>query len=291
MNRARKSPTNVIFFAGARSMRGRFQYHALMTGRPAIFLWALLAAMLLSTAEALPFGNSSTAKQNLVFVTEQMKPFSYKEDGKIRGIAADIVTEALNSAGIAHTLELLPWNRAVERSQTEPGVFIFCLARTPEREHRFAWVAPLAPAELVLFRLRSRGELAEVGRGNLAGYRVAAIRGYFTAEILRQWGVPEANVTLFPDQNKQAVIEHLELGRSDFFLGDVLVFGTLLKDAGKEDAVVQNSPSQRAGDYYLAAHPGTPPEVLRRVGEAVRSLQSDGRAQTIFQEYMRRTKP
>ncbi|WP_449242935.1 substrate-binding periplasmic protein [Desulfovibrio sp.] len=272
-------------------MRKRFQYHADMTIRPLIALWAFFAALLLAPRAAFPIDDAPAAGHPVVLVTEQMKPFSYTEDGAARGIAVDIVTEALEAAGIAYTLEFLPWHRAMERVEGEPGAFIFCIARTPERERRFAWVAPLAPAEVGLFRLHSRTDLAGVGSGNLATYRMAAIRGYFTSEILRQWGVPEGNVTLFPDLNKRKVIEHLELGWSDFFLGDPLVFSIELKAAGKEHELVLNGPALRVGDYYLAAHPATDPALLRRVGEALRRLRESGRAKAILQEYSRRERP
>lgn len=272
-------------------MRECFQYHAAMTVRHPTALWALLAALLLAPGAAFPFDDAPAAGHPVVLVADQMKPFSYIEGGTARGFATDIVIEALDAAGIAHTLEFLPWNRALERAQDEPGVFIFCLVRTPEREGRFAWVAPLAPAEVGLFRLRSRTDLAGVGSGDLTPYRVAAIRGYFTSEILRQWGVPEGNVTLFTDQNKRTIFEHLELGRSDFFLGDPLAFAFDLKVAGKEHELILNGPPLRVGDYYLAAHPATDPALLRRVGEAVRRLRENGRAKAILQEYQRRERP
>lgn len=272
-------------------MRKRFQYHADMTIRPLIALWAFFAALLLAPRAAFPLDDAPAAGHPVVLVTDQMKPFSYIEEGTARGFATDIVTEALDAAGIPHALEFLPWNRALERAQDEPGVFIFCLVRTPEREGRFAWVAPLVAAEAGLFRLRSRPDLAGVDCGNLATYRVAAIRGYFTSEILRQWGVPESNVTLFTDLNKRTIIEHLELGRSDFFLGDPLAFAFDLKAAGKEHELVLNGPALRVGDYYLAANPATDPALLRRVGEALRRLRESGRAKAILQEYSRRERP
>lgn len=243
---------------------------------------ALVLALVLFAA------GPARAESGALLLTEQMKPFNYLEDGWVRGFSADTVSEALRDAGIGYRLELLPWARAYERTLSEPGAFLFSLARTPEREKRFAWVAPLAPAQVCLFRLAARHDLAWVDRTVLPGYRVAAVRGYFTVEVLRQWGVPEANLTLFPDSGKRAAIEHLELGRSDFFLGDPLTFGMELREAGKQDLVVRHGEPVRVSDYDLAANPRTDPELLRRVAEALERIQASGRARAIRQEYLQR---
>lgn len=237
---------------------------------------------------ALLWAGPARAGSGALLLTEEMKPFNYLEDGFVRGLSADTIGEALRDAGIGYRMELLPWARAYARTLAEPGAFLFSLARTPEREQLFAWVAPLAPAQVCLFRLAARQDLAWVDRAVLPGYRVAAVRGYFTVEVLRQWGVPEANLALFPDSGKRAAIGHLELGRSDFFLGDPLTFGMELREAGKQGLVVRHGEPVRVSDYYLAANPRTDPELVRRVAEALERIQASGRAQAIRQEYMQR---
>lgn len=217
-----------------------------------------------------------------------MKPFNYQEDCWVRGFSADTVSEALRDAGVGYRMELLPWARAYARTLAEPGAFLFSLARTQEREKLFAWVAPLAPAQVCLFRLAARQDLAWVDREVLPGYRVEAVRGYFTVEVLRQWGVPVDKLTLFQDSGKRAAIEHLELGRSEFFLGDPLTFGVELREAGKQGLVVRHGEPVRVSDYYLAANPRTDPDLLRQVAEALERIQASGRARAIRQEYMRR---
>lgn len=229
--------------------------------------------------------------QAITLVSEEMKPFSFMQDGALRGFAAEIIEAALAGAGLEHSIEVLPWTRAYDRALKDKGVFIFSMVRTPERENKFVWVHPLAPARICLFRLASREDLATVGKQGLAGWRVAAIRGYFTVEILTQWGVPASKITLFADHRKEALFEHMELGRSDFFLGDPLIFATDVEEAAKKRLFIPHGEHIRVSDYYLAANPATDPEVIARVRAAMSRLFDTGEADVIRHRYLRNISP
>lgn len=227
------------------------------------------------------------AREHVVtLVTEEMKPFNFTQDGVVRGFAAESVTAALDSAGLKYTVEVLPWSRAYDRALREKNVFIFSMARTPERESRFVWVASLAPAQVCLFRLAARQDLASVTLKTLPGRKTAATRGYFTVELLAGWGVPDHAITLFGDERSDCVLKHLELGRSDFYLGDPLIFQELLDTSGKSRLIVPHGGLIEVGDYYLAAHPGTDPELIQRVRDAVSRYLDGNEARVLRHRYL-----
>lgn len=228
------------------------------------------------------------AREEMVtLVTEEMKPLNFTQNGEVRGFAAEAVTAALDAAGLKYTVDVLPWSRAYDRASREKNVFIFSMARTPERESRFVWIADLAPAQVCLFRLASRQDLAAVTLQTLPERHIAAIRGYFTVEILTGWGVPGRNITLFSEDGSDRVLEHLELGRSDFYLGDPLIFQEILGASGKSDLIVPHGGLVQAGGYYLAAHPETDPELVRRVRAAVSRYLGGGEARVLRQRYLK----
>lgn len=231
------------------------------------------------------------AERPITLVTEEMEPFNFTEGVIVRGFATEIVTSAFKAAGIAYNLEVLPWPRAYDRALHDPNVFIFSMARIPEREKLFTWVHALAPARVCLFRLASRDDLRGVDTPTLSAWNVSAIRGYFTVEVLARWGVPASSLFLFPDDKKPAVIEHLERGRSDFFLGDPLIFGTVLEKVGKSDIIVPHAASILVGDYYLAANLVTPPDVVEKVRGAIRDMFDSGKAQAIRDSYVKVAAP
>lgn len=80
----------------------------------------------------------------LALLTEDNPPHSYQnpETGVIEGISVDIVTSLMQRAGLTFTLEILPWNRAFRRGQSQQNTCVFPTNRTPSREHMFQWVSP-----------------------------------------------------------------------------------------------------------------------------------------------------
>ena len=250
-----------------------------------IFQNTFWRSLFLGLCLGLSSGVTWAAGQPVTVVTEEMEPFNFTEGGIVRGFATEIVTSAFETAGIAYNLEVLPWPRAYDRALHEPSVFIFSMARIPEREKLFTWVHALAPARVCLFRLAARDDLHGVDTRTLSAWRVAAIRGYFTVEVLARWGVPASSLFLFPDDKKPNVIEHLERERSDFFLGDPLIFGTVVEKAGKSAIIVPHAAPQQVGDYYLAANPVTPPEVVEKVRLAITYMFDSGKAQAIRDAY------
>lgn len=223
----------------------------------------------------------------ITLVTEEMRPFNYTQDGSLYGFSADLVRAALDAAGLAYTIDVLPWPRALDRALKDRNVFIFSMARTPQRESNFIWVHALAPAQVRLFRLASRADLAQVDRRELSSFRTATIREYFTSEILAQWGVPDRKSVFFGDERKSAVLEHLELGRSDFFLGDPLIFAHEIKTAGMEGRIVPHGEAIRVGDYYLAANAGTDLELVEQVRAAVAGVFERGEAEALRDRYLK----
>ena len=101
----------------------------------------------------------------LTLLTEENPPFNYVENGKLTGLVTDLVTDAMKRANVPYTMEVLPWNRAYVRAQSEKDTCLFATARLDNREKLFLWVGPLA-----------NNLWAVYGRGDFAGNVLAAPR-------------------------------------------------------------------------------------------------------------------
>ncbi len=93
--------------------------------------------------------------QVLRVVTENWRPYSYEENGEIKGKSTAIVKKVLKRAGIDYTMAVYPWSRGYLIAKTEPNVLIFSLVRIPVREKLFKWVRPLGQGDTTsLYRLK-----------------------------------------------------------------------------------------------------------------------------------------
>ncbi|MDP6688032.1 MAG: transporter substrate-binding domain-containing protein [Alphaproteobacteria bacterium] len=96
---------------------------------PGVTALALLLAPLLAP--------SAQARDRVAVVTETWKPYSYEENGIVKGSATKIVRAVLERAGIDYSIQVYPWARAYKTALNRESVVLFAVVRTEEREKLF----------------------------------------------------------------------------------------------------------------------------------------------------------
>ena len=95
--------------------------------------------------------------ENLEFVTEEYPPYNYTESGIARGITVDILLESAALMALPlerRNIRSMPWARGYQMAQKGPGVLLFSMTRTSDREHLFKWVGPIVPSRIVFLGRR-----------------------------------------------------------------------------------------------------------------------------------------
>ena len=87
----------------------------------------------------------------ITIFTEENPPYSYSKNGKVTGIATDIVKSVLSDLKNTSEIKMYPWARAYHRALTESNVLIFGIDRTPEREDLFKWIGYVSRQNRFLF--------------------------------------------------------------------------------------------------------------------------------------------
>jgi polar amino acid transport system substrate-binding protein len=101
------------------------------------------------------FFNSVVLGVELDVVTEDLKPYNYVENGKLKGLSTHIVKQLLDKTGINYKISVYPWARAYHIAQTKQNVLIYTIIKTPRREALFKWVGPLGKGGTTsLYRLK-----------------------------------------------------------------------------------------------------------------------------------------
>ena len=78
-------------------------------------------------------------------------PYSYEDNGKITGMAIDIVAEALESQGYKIAVELLPWSRVLtsaKRGKIDGVIMIF---KNKERQAYYIYSQEVLLPEIISF--------------------------------------------------------------------------------------------------------------------------------------------
>lgn len=144
-------------------------------------------------------------------VTEEYPPFNMTYNGKITGLATELVEATFQKAGISYSLEMLPWARAYSMAETTPGTCVYSTTETPERKDKFLWIGPLVSNDWVLMGRAEGGpavsKLEEAKAHTIGGYNGDAI-----AMFLEQQGY---KVELSPRDDLNPA--KLANGRIDFW--------------------------------------------------------------------------
>lgn len=126
-------------------------------------------------------------------LTTELPPYSFEEQGVIRGISTDILAELLARSGADIGLSdfrLVPWARLYNNLQNDPGTIAYSMARTSEREDLFHWVGPITTMQIGLLGLKSR-ELKLETIEDLKSLRIGIQQSSAPAQLLLSMGISE----------------------------------------------------------------------------------------------------
>ncbi len=164
----------------------------------------ILTTLLLSFAAV----NLAQAKTDKIhFMIEENPPYNFWEDGKIKGIAVDILTAITKESEYQTTvdeIEMIPWARGYKIVQTTPGTCLFSMGRTRQREDQFKWVGPIIELTIGLVAKKNK-HITINSIEDLAAYRIGTIRDGAPEQLLITAGYPANKVERVtkPEQNIQ----------------------------------------------------------------------------------------
>ena len=106
------------------------------------------------------FSFSVQSGETINVVTEDWRPWSYEENGIVKGRSTEVVKAVMDRTGLEYSINVLPWARAFKYASTRPDVLIYALGWTPERERNFKLVGKVTPSNnAYLYRLKTRNDI------------------------------------------------------------------------------------------------------------------------------------
>ena len=181
------------------------------------FFCRILPFIMMSTMIPLLALSDIKSQPIIHLVCEESPPFNYQNQGRMVGIATDIIREAFQRIGYQIQVSQYPWARALYMAQNGEADAIFCLYKTAEREQHFDFSEVIAHDTQALFVLKDSpivydGDLASVSRyliGGINGYSYGS--GFDTA-------IKEGKIKFDPINNLNSNIQKLLAGRLDMFI-------------------------------------------------------------------------
>lgn len=142
----------------------------------------------LVAAVVLLLASLAAQAQPLQVVTEH-SPYSFVRDGRVAGVATEVVEASLREAGLRdYRIASYPWARAYDMALNRPNVLIYLIARTPAREQLFKWVGEFMPMEYHFYRLRERTDVTVRTLDDARRHAIGVTRDDLRHQYLRSKG-------------------------------------------------------------------------------------------------------
>lgn len=220
--------------------------------------------------------------QPLRIYTEFSPPLAYHEaDGKPAGLAVELVGELLARLGQSGSIELVPWVRGLQFVDEAPAVFLFPMARTPEREQAYQWIGPIYLSHFALYSLADSplriSSLEDAGRAASIG----VYRGDVREQILRNAGL----TNLEPGLDELTIGRMLFSRRLDLIASSVGGMPALVDQLQRSMQEVQLQLIFYSTPLYIATSLQTSQLVVAHWQEILVAMRADGFIARLFASY------
>jgi len=197
------------------------------------------------------------------------------------GFVADIVVEAARRAGYSTEFRFLPWMRGQEEAADAENALITPLARTPEREAAYTWIAPIFTLERAFATLDRSIDSFVDARTQLKTILVG--RGSAQEATLRNMGFDDGR--LIHTEIGLSEIEMLRQGRVDAWFNSTVETEWKWRRSGQTTPLVFGKVLYN-DVVYLACSKRCAPELVARLRSTLAAVDSDGTAQSIQRRYL-----
>lgn len=236
--------------------------------------------------------NSGLAQERLRFVGEnKVPPYSFKENGRVKGIDVDIIAEAAKRMKIGIDIELVPWKRMqvyVKKGLCDAGFTMFYMK---EREQFGIFpTVPVHYSTFAVFVLKG-SEFRFKTIEDLYGKRVGSIIGYRINELFDKASY-EGRIIVNEVPRHSQNVKKLFSGRIDCLVSNYDSMVIAIKNNGLSGKIVAlPAPLQKSkGAYIVFSKAGktirNKDAFANKFGMVLKEMKNDGSIQKIQENYL-----
>ncbi|XXJ21710.1 substrate-binding periplasmic protein [Desulfovibrio caledoniensis] len=240
----------------------------------------LLAIALLAAVPARAAAPADPAA-HLTYMTEQYWPMNYARDGRLTGLAVELLRRMWREMGVPEQpIELFPWPRAYDMGHVDPRTVLFSMYRTRGRERDFKWVGPIVRGKTEVFTMRSR-HLGARSLKDLGGWRLTAVRDVASANILLDAGLPYTG-----SGSPDTAIKMLRRDRVDAVAMDAMQFHHFAARMGCPTGEFKPIMTLCTDPLYFAFSLDTPDALIRRFQKALDAVTHTPGYRALLNKYL-----
>lgn len=204
---------------------------------------------------------------------------AYEQDGKLLGVAPEVVREIQAIVGDTNPIKTTPWLRAYKQAQELPRQALFAIVRIPKREKLFKWVGPIFGEGDYFFRRMGSVITVDSMEDAKNAPRIAVRKDGYTHQTLVAKGFKNLDV----GPSYASSFKKLEDGRVDLVLMGERTYYYMVSEAGLDPAGFERTKFKFAeSSAWLAFSRDIPDETIAKWQAALDTLKKNGRYDEIM---------
>ncbi len=213
----------------------------------------------------------ATELSDIRVISSVFPPYSYEEDGEVKGAAVVTVRKLLSKLGISPKIEIYPWARAFHIAKKTPNTMIFSVARNAEREPLFKWIGKIVDFDVHVFRKSDRHDISISNLDDLGNFMFAGLLKDVKTAYLKSKGVD-----LFEVRLEELAVKMLYQGRVDLMASDRQSMQYRAKKLGyrKDDFVSVIRLADLSKPLYLVINNSTDDHIVETVRRAFEGIRN-----------------
>ncbi len=241
-------------------------------------LWSLF--LLAGCASAMQ--SAATKPAGLTIYTESYPPLNFTENGKVTGLATEVVRELMKRTNTVADIELIAWEKGYKAVMEKPNVALFTVAMTPEREPLLQWVGPIAFLNANFYAKKG----SQFGIRYLADAKklpnIVVVKEDYTDQLLRREGFSNLESVA----TEEIAVRKLLGGEAQLFPCNNITMPALLKRVGAAMGDVESVLNLSTDLIYVAFSKGTPPELVAGWQKALDEMKAEGAFRRIYAKWL-----
>ncbi len=213
-------------------------------------------------------------------VNPDYDPFSYLDEGHLKGFLVDLIESLESETGIDVEMKPVKFDEALEMLQGEGRYCIPSLVFTTQRKALYQWVGPVAITNTYLYTREELSSefksLEDVRNANSVG----VVREYYSHKLLEEQGFD--NLIIFEDE--ESLLDALFVGETDLAPFNSAVLRQLLQKEQASNLLVPTVAID-LDMTYLGFSKDVPSEIVSAFQKALDGLKASGSFSELYGQW------
>lgn len=228
-------------------------------------------------------GSAYSSGKELIFNTQDFKPYTYEADGIVSGPAADIIRAVCDELNIPYKFRLLPWIRAQHEVKKGQANALFVVGRNKIRENWLHFTPPVFDVEYGFF-VSTDNPLQYKSEHDVLGYSVGVYGPSNTAYSLETIKQKIKDLTIDMTPNDISAFQKLSVGRVDAVFSNKKRGLYLIQTLGLKN--IRYAGCHKPLQYFFAfSKQFNDPKLVNSFNATLKKLYKSGRLHAILKKY------